>query len=65
MNVKASRNIVKNAFSVKIPGTDDGGINLAAALGMYIGASEINMEILEDIKAEEVVAAKKWLKMDW
>ncbi|MTK64117.1 MAG: serine dehydratase subunit alpha family protein [Methanobacterium sp.] len=62
VNVKASRNIVKNAFSVKIPGTDDCGINLAAALGMYIETSEINMELLEDVKVEEVDAAKKMVE---
>jgi len=62
VNVKASRNIVKNAFSVKIPGTNDCGINLAAALGMYIGTPEINMELLDDIQKEEVDAAKKMVE---
>jgi len=62
VNVKASRNIVKNAFSVKIPGTNDCGINLAAALGMCISPSEINMEVLEDIQNEEVDAAKKMVE---
>lgn len=62
VNVKASRNIIKNAFSVKIPGTDDCGINLAAALGMYIDKPEINMELLDDLKKEEVDAAKSMVK---
>jgi L-cysteine desulfidase len=62
VNVKASRNIIKNAFSVKIPGTNDCGINLAAALGMYIGTPEINMELLDDLREEEVDAAKKMVE---
>jgi len=62
VNVKASRNIVKNAFSVKIPGTNDCGINLAAALGMCIDTPEINMELLENIQKKEVKTAKKMVE---
>ncbi len=59
IDVRASRNIIKNAFSVKIPGTDDCGINLAAALGMQVKHPEKNMEVLGDFKPEEFEAAKK------
>lgn len=62
VSVKASRNIIKNAFSVKIPGTNDCGINLAAALGMYINTPKINMELLDNIEEEVVDAAKKMVE---
>lgn len=60
--VKASRNIIKNAFSVKIPGTNKCGIDLAAALGITVRSSETNMEILSDLKPEEIDAAKKMVE---
>ena len=36
VEVIASRNVIKNAMSVGIPGTDSCGINLAAALGILL-----------------------------
>jgi len=64
IDVKASRNVIKNAFSVKIPGTNDFGINLAAALGIQMGTPEKNMEILTDLKSEDVRAAKKMVEQN-
>jgi len=58
INVKASRNILKNAFSVKIPGTCSCGINLAAALGTMGLDPEKNLEILSDLKDEDIEKAK-------
>ena len=58
IKVKASRNIIKNAFSVKIPGTDSCGINLAAAIGTMELDPGKNLEILSDLKREDILAAK-------
>jgi L-cysteine desulfidase len=58
INVKASRNILKNAFSVKIPGTCSCGINLAAALGIMGLDPEKNLEILSDLKDKDIEKAK-------
>ena len=35
VNVNASRNVIKNAMSVGIPGTKNCGISMAAALGLF------------------------------
>ena len=52
VKVKASRNVIKNALSVGIPGTDSCGINLAAALGIFAYDSDKNLQILANIKPE-------------
>jgi L-cysteine desulfidase len=61
ISVVASRNVVKNAMSVKIPGTDSCGINLAAALGVIRAGHDKNLEILADLKPEEITKAKEMI----
>jgi Uncharacterized conserved protein len=47
IKVNASRNIIKNAMSVCIPGTRSCGINLAAALGVITENPEKNSNYLQ------------------
>lgn len=62
VNVKASRNVIKNALSVGIPGTDSCGINLAAALGIFAYDSDKNLQILANIKPSDIQNAIKMIK---
>jgi len=48
--VKASRNVIKNAMSVSIPGIGSCGINLAAAIGTFPESQDINFELLSDLE---------------
>jgi L-cysteine desulfidase len=62
VNVTASRNVIKNALSVGIPGTDSCGINLAAALGIFAYDSDKNFQILANIKPSDIQNAIKMIK---
>ena len=64
IKLNASKNIIKNAMSVNIPGTDTCGINLAAALGVVTSNPEENLELLADLKPKEVEKAKKMVQMN-
>ena len=64
VNVKASRNVIKNALSVGIPGTDSCGINLAAALGIFAYDSDKNLQILANIKPSDIQKAIKMVKQN-
>ena len=61
INVNASRNILKNAMSVKIPGTNSCGINLAAALGTLVQVLDKNLLLME-VKDEDMENALKMIK---
>lgn len=56
-----SGNILKNAMSVGIPGTELKGIEIVAALGSVAGKSAYLLEVLKDVTADDVVAAKKMI----
>ena len=62
IKVKASRNVIKNALSVGIPGTASCGINLAAALGIFAYESDKNLQILANIKQSDINNAIKMVK---
>jgi L-cysteine desulfidase len=62
--VKASRNVIKNALSVGIPGTDSCGINIAAALGIFAYNSDKNLQILANIKPSDIQNAIKMVKQN-
>lgn len=62
MNVVASRNVIKNAMNVKIPGTNDCGIELAAALGTYSKNPGRNFELFAEISPEDLKNAYMMLK---
>ena len=60
--VGVSGNILKNAMSVGIPGTDLKGIEIASALGCLAGKSELGLEVLSGITEEDIHRAQEFLK---
>jgi L-cysteine desulfidase len=54
IDVCASRNVIKNALSVNIPGTNSCGINLAAALGTLVQDPDKNLELLADLNSNDL-----------
>lgn len=62
MRVSASVNIYKNAMGVTIPGTQEKGVAMAAALGAVAGDAERALEVLEGLQEEEVEAARTLIK---
>ena len=51
--------IFKNGFSCVVPGTREIGNEIAAILGVLVGTPELELEVLKNVKAEDVVKAKK------
>lgn len=56
--VNVSRNILKNAMGVGIPGTKLVGLEMAAALGIIGGNSEAILEVLKDVSEEDIREAE-------
>lgn len=56
--IYVSRNILKNAMGVGIPGTDEVGLEIAAAMGIIGGKSEAVLEVLKDISDGQIRQAK-------
>lgn len=50
IKITVSSNVYKNALAVGIPGTDRVGIDIAAALGAFGGASQRGLEVLAEIE---------------
>ena len=63
VEVIASRNVIKNAMSVGIPGTGSCGINLAAALGIFAEDLDKNLEVLANLKDHDIENAQKMIEM--
>ncbi len=59
--VKLSANILKNAMGVGIPGTGMVGLPIAIALGALIGKSDYQLEVLKDVKKEDVEESKTFI----
>ena len=59
VSANVSGNILKNGMGVGIPGTGMVGLNIAAALGAVCGKSEYGLEVLKDLDAQAVEAAKE------
>ncbi len=59
--ITVSRNILKNAMGVGIPGTNLTGLPIAAALGLLKGCSAYGLEVLRDAADTETIAAASWL----
>ena len=57
-----SRNMLKNAMGVGIPGTDRVGIETAVALAVLIGKSEYLLEVFRDVTTEDIINAEKFVK---
>ncbi|MCO6025789.1 L-serine ammonia-lyase, iron-sulfur-dependent, subunit alpha [Prevotella cerevisiae] len=57
-----SKNILKNAMGVGIPGTGMVGLPIAIALGALIGKSEYQLEVIKDLTADTLQEGKDYLK---
>lgn len=57
LNIEVDKNILKNGFSVGIPGTNEHGIIFAAALSLVIGKSEYLLEVLKDVDDNSIEKA--------
>lgn len=62
IDIYLSANILKNAMGVGIPGTGMIGLPIAIALGASIGKSEYGLEVLKNLKPEDVSIAKQWIE---
>ncbi len=62
MTVWASGNIVKNAYSAGIPGTDLVGIDYAAALGAVVAEPERSLQVINGITPEQLEQAVSLVK---
>lgn len=60
--INVSRNILKNAMGVGIPGTDMVGLEMAAALGIIGGNADAILEVLKDVTQEDVRLAKEYAR---
>ena len=58
--INVSRNILKNAMGVGIPGTDMVGLEMAAALGIIGGDSDAILEVLASVTKEHICQAKEY-----
>jgi L-cysteine desulfidase len=58
LTVIACINIYKNAMGVNIPGTQEMGVAMAAALGAIAGDAEQGLEVLSQVLSEQITAAK-------
>lgn len=61
MVTRLSGNILKNAMGVGIPGTGMIGLPIALALGVLIGRSEYQLEVLKDVTPEAVERGKRYV----
>lgn len=57
-----SRNMLKNAMGVGIPGTDRVGIETAAALALTAGKSEYLLEVFKDVTPKDIQKAEEFVK---
>jgi L-cysteine desulfidase len=55
--VRASQGIIKNAMAVNIPGVQDSGMKMAAALGALFGDASLHLEVLRNVKPDCVEQA--------
>ncbi|KUO48995.1 MAG: hypothetical protein APF76_10205 [Desulfitibacter sp. BRH_c19] len=62
MSVFVSLNIYKNSMGVYIPGTQEKGIYIAAALGMLVGISSLKLQVLEKIEESSIMIAKQYIE---
>lgn len=60
--ILVSRNILKNAMGVGIPGTKIVGLEMAAALGIIGGNSDAILEVLDGVTEEDIRKAEDFAK---
>jgi len=61
ISVTVDKNTYKNGARVTIPGTNEKGLNFAAALGAIIGSSDKGLEVFEEISEEAVDLARNYI----
>ncbi len=61
IEAKVSANLMKNGMGVTVPGTGATGLIIAAAVGALGGDPEGKLEVLKNITAEQVAAAKRMI----
>lgn len=61
VEVELSMNVLKNAMGVGIPGTGMIGLPIAIALGMIVGKSSYQLEVLKDVTPESVAQGKRYI----
>lgn len=62
VDVSVSRNIIKNVKSVIVPNTGDlHGLEAAAAAGIAAGEANAELEVLKNVRAEEIPVIHKYL----
>lgn len=59
LSIEVDKNILKNGYSVGIPGTSEHGIIFAAALSLVVGKSEYVLEVLKDVDSYSIDKALK------
>jgi L-cysteine desulfidase len=59
-----SRNMLKNAMAVGIPGTGASGVDLAAALGAFGGDPGAGLRVLAGVRAVDVEVARRFAAAD-
>jgi len=57
VTVYASGNVIKNAMSVVIPGTEHCGVDMAAALGVVAGDADKHLEVLAGLTSGDIQKA--------
>lgn len=62
IDLLCSGNIIKNAMGVRIPGTAECGVCIAAALGAIAGDPDQKLEVLDTISPSDVDTAKQLCK---
>ena len=60
--ILVSRNILKNAMGVGIPGTKVVGLEMAAALGIIGGNSDAVLEVLDGVTPDQIQMAEQFAK---
>ena len=61
IDVILSANIFKNAMGVGIPGTGMVGLPIAIALGALAGKSAYGLEVLKDLKPDDIARGKQYI----
>lgn len=64
IKVKLSRNMLKNAMGVGIPGTGMVGLPIAVALGALVGKSAYGLEVLKEVTPDVVALGQQFIAAD-
>ena len=62
IEIKLSKNVLKNGMGVGIPGTNQIGLHIAVALGVLYANSENKLELIKNISESNVKEANEFIK---